>query len=152
MRSKILFTLFFSFSMFFTSVFAANESAASNFSNMQVQQDDIFDIYKAYDRAQKLNRPVFYVVASAGCSHCYAYLNNTIKPNFELINRDFVFAMSDISKGDKVPSNIPFNGTTPTTYIISPTGQLMTPPIEGNFNQEYLQTLIQKLYEAYGLR
>ena len=109
-----------------------------------------FNIYNAFEKAQETNRPIYYVVASAGCSHCVNYLQDTVYPSFELINKDFVFALSDISAGDKVPSNLPFNGTTPTTYILAPTGELMAAPIEGNFDETHLKTLLSKLYEAYG--
>ena len=145
MRLKILFIAVFS-SLIFSSASAIPEPINKVSS---IRPDGIFDIYTAYKHAHKLNKPIFYVVASANCSHCTAYLQNTIKPNFEQINRDFVFALSDLTKGDKVPSNVPFNGTTPSTYIISPNGTLMITPIEGNFDSRYLQLLLKKLYEAY---
>lgn len=113
------------------------------------QVDEVFDIYQAYDRAQKSNKPIYYVVTSASCPHCYTYLKNTIEPNFGVINRDFIFALSDLTKGDKIPSNLIFNGTTPTTYILSPNGQQLVSPIEGSFDSGYLKTLLNKLYEAF---
>lgn len=111
-----------------------------------------FNIYNAYEKAKKTNRPVYYLVASARCSHCTAHIKHTIKPNFEQINKDFVFAMSDVSQGDKVPNNLPFDGTTPTTYIISPDGKLMANPIKGNFDSRYLFELLGQLYSTFGAK
>lgn len=141
MRLKVL--LIALFSSFLFSLSSASSEVTS------AQTSGIFDIYTAYERAHKLNKPIFYVVASAKCAHCAAYLQNTVKPNFEQINRDFIFALSDLTKGDKVPSNIPFNGTTPTTYVLSPNGTLMITPIEGNFDSRYLKKLLENLYEAF---
>lgn len=126
---------------------SANATATSSDT---INNQNIFDIYEAHEKAMRLNKPIFYVVASANCSHCVTFLQKTIRPVFEDINRNFVFALSDLTKGDKVPSNIPFNGTTPSTYILSPDGKLLTEPIEGNFNLNHLQLILRKLYEAYG--
>jgi len=137
----------------FLAVFISMTSLLSN-TNMSiaaqsVQKNDIFNIYQAYDKAQKTNRPIYYVVASASCSHCYKYMKETIEPNFNKINRDFIFAFSDLSKGDKVPSNLIFNGTTPTTYILNPDGNSIISPIEGAFDSSYLNMLLNKLYSAF---
>ncbi len=122
------------------------------FLSFSASADDQFNIYKSYQKAHSANRPIYYVVANGGCSHCESYLKNTITPNFQEINRNFVFALSDLSKGDKVPSNIPFDGTTPTTYILSPNGKLMIDPIKGDFGPNYFRQIMDKLYEAFSAR
>ncbi|MGE4511544.1 MAG: hypothetical protein AB7D43_10645 [Sulfurimonadaceae bacterium] len=108
-----------------------------------------FDVYSAFDKAQKENKPLFYVVVSAGCPHCVSFFENTIHPNFEMIHRDFEFAFSDISRGDKIPSNIKFNGTTPSTYIVTPNGQTIVGPLEGNFDSKYLHYLVSEMRKSY---
>lgn len=108
------------------------------------------NIYSAFKKAQELNRPIYYIVTSASCQHCYKHLKDTIIPNNELIRKDFILAVADLNKGDKVPSDLPFDGYTPTTYIIAPNGNLMVTPIKGNFNQDYLYDILGKVYKAYG--
>jgi hypothetical protein len=128
-----LFRLLLVISIFKSMLLAANE----------------FNIYDAYEQAKKENKPLFFVVVSAGCPHCVSFFENTIHPNFEMINRDFEFAFSDIARGDKVPSNIKFSGTTPSTYIIAPNGQTLLGPLEGNFDSKYLHKIIQELRKSY---
>jgi len=111
---------------------------------------ETFNISDAFNKAKRMNKPIYYVVANAGCSHCYDYLTKTIKPNFNEINRNFVFALSDLSKGDKVPSNLPFDGITPTTYILAPNGQMMSDPIKGAFSSYYFRKLMDRLYQSFG--
>lgn len=111
---------------------------------------DDLSIYSAFKKAQEVNRPIYYIVTSANCEHCYKHLKNTIIPNNEIIRKDFILAIADLSKGDKVPSDLPFDGYTPTTYIIAPNGSLMVSPLKGNFNQEYLYEILDKVYKVYG--
>lgn len=112
--------------------------------------DNDLSIYSAFKKAQETNRPVYYIVTSASCEHCYKHLKNTVIPNVDLIRKDFILAVADLNKGDKVPSDLPFDGYTPTTYIIAPNGNLMVTPIKGNFNQDYLYDILGKVYKAYG--
>lgn len=108
------------------------------------------DIYEAFIKAQETNRPIYYIVVSASCEHCYKHLKNTVIPNKELIMKDFIFAITDVTKGQKIPSDLPFDGYTPTTYIVAPNGQLMITPLKGNFDSNFLYNIFEKLYEAYG--
>lgn len=110
-----------------------------------------FNVYEGFEKAQVENKPVFFVVVNAGCPHCVSFFKDTIYPNFEILNRDFVFAFSDLVKGDKVPSNLKFNGIVPSTYIIAPNGQALVGPIEGNFDSKYLHYLLGELYKSYSL-
>ena len=112
--------------------------------------DNTLNIYEAFQKAKETNRPVYYIVTSASCEHCYKHLKNTIIPNNELIRKDFILAISDLSKGDKIPSDFPFDGYTPTAYIIAPSGELMISPLKGNFDENFLHQTLQKIYRAYG--
>ena len=109
-----------------------------------------FDIYSASEEAKRINKPIMFVVVSATCNYCQLYMNDTVAPSFKNIRRNFVFALSDLTKGDKIPSNLPFNNVTPTTYFLSPNGDLLTQPIEGNFTKQHLEKVVNMLYQAYG--
>ena len=110
---------------------------------------DEFNIYNAYDKAQRLNKPIYLLIASSKCSHCVTHIENTIKPNFKLITKDYVFALIDVVK-EPVPKKLGFGGTTPTTYILSPKGEMMINPITGNFPPAYLHKLLETMYKHYG--
>ncbi len=117
---------------------------------LNLSADEDLNIYKAFKKAQEYNRPVYFIVTSSTCKYCYEHLEKTVIPNVDLIRKDFILALADINKGDKVPKNLPFDGYTPTTYIIAPNGSLMVSPLKGNFDQKYLHQILQKLYQAYG--
>lgn len=116
---------------------------------VNMANENMFSINKAFEKSQAQGKPIFYIVASANCGHCVDYLNNTVRTNFEVLNRDFVFAISDLTKGDSIPKGLPFDGTTPTTYILNPNGELMLSPLKGNFSSDYLHEILNKLYKAY---
>jgi hypothetical protein len=59
--------------------------------------------------------------------------------------------MTDITKDNNIPKNVQFTGFTPTTYILNPDGQMMASPIKGDFNQDILDVIIEKLNQAYGM-
>lgn len=139
MKLKVLFTAMLISCL---SVFAVAEQ-------INPADENIFNINNAFEKARAEQKPIYFVVASASCVHCVDYLNSTIKSNFEVLNRDFAFALSDLTKGDAIPDGLPFDGTTPTTYILTPNGEMMIAPIKGNFNSDYLHMVLNKLYDSY---
>jgi len=107
-----------------------------------------YNFYEAIDDAKRNGKPVYLLVVSSKCIHCKHHIDNTIIPNFKEINRNFNFAIIDIEV-DKLPPNLPFNGTTPTTYLFSAKGDLLVSPIEGDFDSNSLHQILNELYKAY---
>jgi len=116
-----------------------------------IYANEQFNIFDAKQIAKEVNKPIFYIVVSAKCSHCAHFVENTIIPGFNKIQSNFVFAMTDITKENNIPKNIQFTGFTPTTYILTPDGQMMASPIKGDFNLQILDVIIEKLNRAYGM-
>ena len=108
-----------------------------------------FNINSALQKAKITNKPVYVLIISSQCKHCADHLNNTIMPNFKMIQQNYEFALIDVTK-EQVPHFLPFNSTTPTTFILAPDGSLLTEAIEGDFAAQYLYKLTNTLAQAYG--
>jgi len=50
----------------------------------------------------------------------------------DLLNNNYVTVIADISNGAKVPVDLPFRGNTPTMMVVTPNGNLIAKPIEGD--------------------
>ena len=103
-----------------------------------------FNIESALQEAKKLNRPIFYIVASSSCPHCHKYISGAIVKNADKLKKDYVVATCDIGKGEQVFPPIPFSGTAPTTYLLLPNGKLATQPIVGEIDTATLSELLEQ--------
>jgi len=124
-------------------VIFTTSSFAANISNVD------FSPNSAFERSQISGKPVYLLVVSSRCKHCFHHLQITIEPNFDAIIQDFEFALVDIAKGDKLPANLPFDNTTPTTYVLSPNGRMLANEIKGDFSPDYLFKFINILKKHY---
>ncbi|MEA3373727.1 MAG: hypothetical protein U9Q62_08575 [Campylobacterota bacterium] len=108
------------------------------------------DIYASADKAVFSRKPIVFVVMSSTCSHCYSYWNRTLSdPDIEtLLDNNFELAVSVVDQGGKIPSNLPFKGQLPTTYILSADAKLLSNPIEGDIDKTKLYSLLYSLNEA----
>lgn len=92
------------------------------------------------------SKPIIFVVATTTCGHCINYLNS-ISDDFRLnnkIQKNFVFSLSLIDKGDTLPKALPFGGITPTTYIIR-NGRSIVQPLEGEIHPNDLLNLLNTI-------
>ncbi len=111
----------------------------------------IFDsIYEAQKTALKEAKLMVFVVAANSCQFCHRYLNDFLSNQslMKYIEDKFVFTIIDVENGGKIPRDLLFNGNTPTTYILTPTGKPIGMPIEGPLESGALLTLLVSL-EAY---
>lgn len=107
--------------------------------------NDIFEGQKAALKEAKL---MLYIISSSKCQHCHNLLNgiNNTPHLLKLLKDDFVFIVTDLENPySRIPNDIVFNGKTPTTYILTPTGNLIGIPIEGSIKSQDLYTLLKGL-------
>ena len=106
---------------------------------------DIFEGQKEGLREAKL---MLYIISSSKCPHCHNLLNDIGKtPHLlRLLEEDFIFIVTDLEDPRaRIPNDLAFNGKTPTTYILTPTGNLIGTPIEGGIKAQDLYTLLKGL-------
>jgi len=108
---------------------------------LQVSSAKVFDsIYDAIPEAQKQGKLTIFFILSNTCPHCHEFMLD-VNSNQKLasyLKENFIVTITDITKGGKVPVDLPFSGTTPTTMILTPTGQVVGNPIEGKIPSDML--------------
>lgn len=115
---------------------------------LQVSSAQVFDsIYDAIPAAQQQGKLTVFFILSDTCPHCHELMAdvNSNKELTNFLNENFVVAIADLAKGGKVPSDLPFTGTTPTTLILTPSGQVVGDPIEGKIPSNMLMDYLDKI-------
>lgn len=115
---------------------------------LQVSYAQVFSsIYDAIPVAQQQGKLTIFFIVSNTCPHCHELMSdiNSNKKLTDFLNENFVIAIADLNKGGKVPSDLPFNGSTPTTLILTPSGQVVGNPIEGKIPSDILLEYLDKI-------
>jgi len=114
----------------------------------QVSNAQVFDsIYDAIFEARKQDKLTLFFILSNTCPHCHELIS-AINSNLKLsnyLNENFIVTITDLTNGGKVPSDLPFNGTTPTTIILTPSGQVVGDAIEGKIPSDVLLEYLSKI-------
>jgi len=114
----------------------------------QVSSAQVFDsIYDAIPEAQKQGKLTIFFILSNTCPHCHELMSD-INSNQKLasyLKENFIVTVTDLTKGGKVPADLPFSGTTPTTMILTPSGQVVGDPIEGKIPSDMLLEYLDKI-------
>ncbi|WP_299548768.1 hypothetical protein [uncultured Helicobacter sp.] len=64
----------------------------------------------------------------------------------QLLIEHYAVAVIDLDNpNSKIPSDLIFNGKTPTTYIITPTGNVIGQPLEGAISANHLYELLKNI-------
>ena len=114
----------------------------------QISHAQTFDsIYDAIPEAQKQGKLTIFFILSNTCPHCHELMED-INSNQKLssyLKENFIITITDLTKGGKVPADLPFSGTTPTTMILTPSGQVVGDPIEGKIPSDMLLDYLDKI-------
>lgn len=99
---------------------------------------------EALSVAQKVDKEVIFFITKETCPYCHTYLNDIIKNKSILnqINKKYVVVIIDLSKGHRVPGELKYYGTTPTTLIISKYGKIKS-SFEGAISMSRLAQYIK---------
>jgi hypothetical protein len=95
------------------------------------------DVYRDFDQAVRAmaikQKPMMAVIMQTTCPYCKEYWQNTINAPgvINKLSQEFVIYESYLDKGGVFPSDFPWTGTVPTTYFISPNGELVGEPLVG---------------------
>lgn len=107
------------------------------------------DIYVAQKQALKEAKLMVFFVVSNQCQHCHKLLNDVMNNEslMKYLDEHFIVSIADLENGGVIPKDLLFNGVTPTTYILTPTGNVIGTPIEGAVESNMLFTLLKGLEE-----
>lgn len=119
-----------------------------SFSSLSAKTYD--NIYDAAIQAQSEAKLMIFFVLSDTCQFCHKLMND-VSSNQALLSyldENFIVATTNLNAPDGViPKDLIFNGVTPTTYILTPTGKVIGQPIEGAIDSNMLLGLIKGLEE-----
>lgn len=106
--------------------------------------DSIYDAQK--EALQEAKLMVFFVLSDT-CQFCHKLMNDVYgnKALLEYLDENFVVAAINLNAGGLIPKDLVFNGVTPTTYILTPTGIVIGQPIEGAVDSHTLLGLLKGL-------
>jgi thioredoxin-related protein len=78
-------------------------------------------------------KPLMVVVMQTTCPYCKQYWEQTINADgvMDRLSKEFVIYESYLDKGGVFPSDLPWTGTVPTTYFLSPRGEMIGQPLIG---------------------
>lgn len=108
------------------------------------------NIYDAAIQAQSEAKLMVFFVLSDTCQYCHKLMNDVLSNQVLLnyLDENFIVATTNLNADDGViPRDLLFNGVTPTTYILTPTGKVIGQPIEGAIDSNILLGLIKGLEE-----
>jgi|GEM_PF-2384465 len=114
----------------------------------QISHAQTFEsIYDAIPEAQKQGKLTIFFILSNTCPHCHELMED-VNSNQKLssyLKENFIITITDLTKGGKVPVDLPFSGTTPTIMILTPSGQVVGDPIEGKIPSDMLLEYLDKI-------
>ncbi|HEH5121216.1 TPA: thioredoxin family protein [Campylobacter coli] len=108
----------------------------------------IYDnVYTAQKQALKEVKLMVFFVLSSTCDYCHKLMNDVLNNRdlMEYLDENFIVAISDLNADGLIPKDLLFNGVTPTTYILTPTGKVIGTPIEGAVDSNILFGLLRGL-------
>ncbi|ECK8126713.1 thioredoxin family protein [Campylobacter coli] len=117
------------------------------FSPMVLEAKIYDDVYVAQKQALKEAKLMIFFVVSNTCEYCHKLMNDVLNNRdlMEYLNKNFIVAISDLNANGSIPKDLLFNGVTPTTYILTPTGKVIGTPIEGAVDSDILFGLLKGL-------
>ena len=104
-------------------------------------------IYEAQDEALQEAKLMLFFVVSDTCPYCHKLMNDVYanKALLNYLDENLVVAVANLNADGLIPKDLIFNGVTPTTYILTPTGKVIGQPIEGAVDSNTLFGLIRGL-------
>ncbi len=117
------------------------------FSLMTLEAKIYDNVYAAQKQALKEAKLMVFFVLSNTCNYCHKLMSDALNNRdlMEYLDENFIVAISDLNADGLIPRDLLFNGVTPTTYILTPTGKVIGTPIEGAVDSNMLFGLLKGL-------
>jgi thioredoxin-related protein len=100
---------------------------------VSINAETYTDLDRAIAATIARQKPLMIVVMQTTCPYCKQYWEKTLNAEgvMERLSREFVIYESYLDKGGVRPTDYPWTGTVPTTYFVTPTGELIGQPLVG---------------------
>ncbi|WP_235684209.1 thioredoxin family protein [Campylobacter coli] len=117
------------------------------FSPMTLEAKIYDNVYIAQKQALKEAKLMVFFVLSNTCNYCHKLMSDALNNRdlMEYLDENFIVTISDLNADGLIPRDLLFNGVTPTTYILTPTGKVIGTPIEGAVDSNMLFGLLKGL-------
>lgn len=104
-------------------------------------------IYKAIPEAQSTGKLAIFFVIATSCPHCQELMADVgqNKALIKFMEENYIITVTDLEKGGKVPSDLPFSGDTPAIFILTPAGQVVGTPISGKIPSTTLLDYLERV-------
>jgi thioredoxin-related protein len=78
-------------------------------------------------------KPMMIVVMQTTCPYCKQFYDHTLNAEgiMARLSQEFVIYESYLDRGGVFPTDFEWTGTVPTTYFVTPTGELIGQPLVG---------------------
>lgn len=118
--------------------------------SLQLNASVVFhnNVYDAQKQALKEAKIIVFIIASSSCQFCHKLLNDISNHQslMQLLVEHYAVAVIDLDNpNSKIPADLIFKGKTPTTYIITPTGNVIGQPLEGAISANHLYELLKNI-------
>jgi thioredoxin-related protein len=121
---------------------------------LSLKAETYTDLDRAIAATIARQKPLMIVVMQTTCPYCRQYWINTLNAEgvMERLSREVIVYESYLDKGGVFPTDYPWTGTVPTTYFVSPTGELIGQPLVGVIPLEqfipYVSQLLDYFYQS----
>jgi hypothetical protein len=155
MKSTIKRALILFLTAFKASVFIALTSfAMASFVPISLKAEVYRDLDQAITATVARQKPLMIVVMQTTCPYCKQYWEQTINAEgvMQRLSQEFIIYESYLDRGGTFPMDYPWTGTVPTTYFVSPVGELIGEPLVGaiplNDFIPYVSQVLEYFYQS----
>jgi thioredoxin-related protein len=113
------------------------------------------ETYTDLDRAIAVTiarqKPMMIVVMQTTCPYCKQFYDQTLNAEgvMDRLSQEFVIYESYLDRGGVFPTDFPWTGTVPTTYFVTPNGELIGQPLVGVVPLEQFIPYVSQILEYY---
>jgi thioredoxin-related protein len=155
MKSTIKRALILFLTAFKASIFIALTSfAMASFVPTSLKAEVYRDLDQAITATVARQKPLMIVVMQTTCPYCKQYWEQTINAEgvMQRLSQEFVIYESYLDRGGVFPTDFPWTGTVPTTYFVSPVGELIGEPLVGVIPLDqfipYVSQVLEYFYQS----
>jgi thioredoxin-related protein len=109
------------------------------------------DLDRAIAATVARQKPLMIVVMQTTCPYCRQFYEQTLNAEgvMQRLSQEFVVYESYLDKGGTFPTDFPWTGTVPTTYFVSPRGELIGQPLVGAIPLDQFIPYVSQLLDYY---
>jgi thioredoxin-related protein len=109
------------------------------------------DLDRAIAATIARQKPMMIVVMQTTCPYCKQFYEQTLNAEGVMarLSQEFVIYESYLDRGGVFPTDLPWTGTVPTTYFVTPNGELIGQPLVGVIPLDQFIPYVSQVLEYY---